>query len=128
MPSSSGAPAPEHGPGEGWPEPVPEEVALRGEQPVTVVWVAVDTGPLASDIEAASDRVRDAGYPAPHTPLTCQVAAHEPLGVPEGFVEPMELVFGVPVYFATTADAEAFVDRFGPVAAVVEGDVFCHFT
>ncbi|WNB84478.1 hypothetical protein [Cellulomonas sp. ATA003] len=106
-----------------WPAAVPERTAIQGgPDPLTVVWLAVDAGPSASDLDEAVARVEAVGYEGLQTPLSCQADAWEPLGVPGG------QAFGVPLYFAGRADAERFVALWdGPVAAVVEGDVFCHF-
>lgn len=85
----------------------------------TVVWLAT-TGDAPDDVFGPIiDRTTALGYSVATTPVTC--VAEAPPELVDG--DDPGAVMGLPVYFATRAEADTFVDLWGEHVTAVVDDV-----
>lgn len=113
----------------GWPAALTHEAAFRADntEPESVVWLGTSTMELGYEHDAelvpSRDFLLDLGYTETDIPFQCQ-AGLDAVGVDQAHHESS---FGTGVIFATSGEAQTFVDLWeplhGPVRGVVTGHV-----
>jgi hypothetical protein len=97
-----------------WPTGISEVDAMSSPQNYTVVWLAVSDDVAA--FEPVLARTTELGYSTATTPLRCVYAAGDESADDDGGD-----VLGLPLYFATRAEADTFVALWAtPVVTVVD--------
>ncbi|GIG19841.1 hypothetical protein Cch01nite_05650 [Cellulomonas chitinilytica] len=114
--TAPGTPSPSPSETAAWPTAILESDAMASLHSYTVVWLAVADSATGATLEPAVARAAEAGYDASKTPVVCVDPAPVEL-VGDGTDD----VWGVPLYFATRADADTFVTLWAtPVVTVVD--------
>jgi hypothetical protein len=110
-------PTPTSSPTPSWPAALGEADALSSPENYAAVWLTTTREQPADAFGPIVDRAAALGYDVGLTPVTCVDVAPVSL---VGDENPGD-VMGLPVYFATKAEADTFVDLWGePVTAVLD--------
>jgi len=104
-----------------WPSDVSEADLMTSLGKVSAVWLAIwpdegATPPLPSEAELA-----ERGYEPSSIRVACLDGSVEQLGL-----DPMTDFWGLPLYFSTAEDAQAFTELWGqPVEGITEASIAC---